>query len=780
VAPRPKKDKDFFEGVRHGFTFGDGTLYNDGAQARANFCGTKDQEMLRYFEGHGSPPITGEPGVIMVHGLPSHYKSMPANGSTASYWYGFVVGLLAADGSVDVNGCSVITQASQATLDAVADQLARIGMVGGRVRGYWRETEYGEGDMHYLSLFKQYMQEGDFLLAEHRANFVRNFKATNYGHHVHVKAVRETGIEDEVFCCREEETSTFTIGNGILTGNCYGNCFISIFYPFLKWLVCKACKHKARVEQVDYRFTNFNFTGACRKCGHFGDFGVEDQHVRSVREIRMIRWDPEQITIQHNEATGENQYFYTIPPRLSNDIRMGKRTVIEKTPQIFIDALKKNKSILFSNENLFHLKRPTIAQKDKGWGLPMILPVLKDTFYLQILRKAQEAIAVEHIVPLRLLFPQIQTGTSDPYTTVNISTWKLRVEQEILRWRLDNNYIPIMPLPMGQQTLGGEGRALMLAQEYRVWAEHIVAGMGVPIEFVFGGMQYSGSNVSMRILENKFLDYKADHQALVQDFIMPRVGAFMGWAPVKTHFKKFKMADDIQRAAFNLQLNQAGKLSDRSMLEESDWDSRSEAEQIGVEQGRNVDMQRRQAESQAQIQGETQLILQKYQLRAQKAMMEQTPAPPEEGPAVDGMEPFGSAGVPGQASPGAMGEAALDQQAAALMAGQVEAPPIAEGAQGGTQAGESQLSTESVMQGAPPDSVGIDLRQMADKVARWLDGLPDNEKQVHLVTLQTNNPQLYLLVSQMLRERQGAHTSSAAMAKPEARAPRRGPEATIG
>lgn len=567
--------------------------------------------------------------------------------------------------------------------------------------------------------------------------------------------------------------------------NCYGNCFISIFYPFLKWLVCKSCKHKARVEQVDYRFTNFNFTGTCRKCGHFGDFDVEDQHVRSVREIRMIRWDPEQITIQHNEATGENQYFYTIPPRLSNDIRMGKRTVIEKTPQIFIDALKKNKSILFSNENLFHLKRPTIAQKDKGWGLPMILPVLKDTFYLQILRKAQEAIAVEHIVPLRLLFPQIQTGTSDPYTTVNISTWKLRVEQEILRWRLDNNYIPIMPLPMGQQTLGGEGRALMLAQEYRVWAEHIVAGMGVPIEFVFGGMQYSGSNVSMRILENKFLDYKADHQALVQDFIMPRVGAFMGWAPVKTHFKKFKMADDIQRAAFNLQLNQAGKLSDRSMLEESDWDSRSEAEQIGVEQGRNVDMQRRQAESQAQIQGETQLILQKYQLRAQKAMMEQAPAPPEEGPAVDGMDPFGSAGVPGQATPNAMGEAALDQQASALMAGQIQAPPIAEGAaqegaQEGTQAGESQLSTESVIQGAPPESVGIDLRQMADKVARWLDGLPDNERQVHLATLQTNNPQLYLLVSQMLRERQGAHTSSAAMAKPEARAPRRGPEATIG
>lgn len=275
--------------------------------------------------------------------------------------------------------------------------------------------------------------------------------------------------------------------------NVYGNAFISVHFPFRKLLVCNRCGHTVKVTQQKYTFRDYSFAGECQRCHHYGEFKVKDHYVRSVREIRLIRWNPEYITIEHNEATGENRYYYIIPPSLSNDIHMAKRHVIENIPQVFVEALRKNKALIFSKNNIYHMQRPTIAQKDRGWGMPMILPVLKDTFYLQVLRKAQEAIAVEHIVPLRVLFPQSASSTGDVYTTVNLSQWKDKIENEIIRWRLDNNYIPIMPVPIGQQTLGGDGRALMLSQEHRQWSEHIVAGMGVPIEFVFGGMQYCQS-----------------------------------------------------------------------------------------------------------------------------------------------------------------------------------------------------------------------------------------------------------------------------------------------
>ena len=548
---------------------------------------------------------------------------------------------------------------------------------------------------------------------------------------------------------------------------CYGNTFISIFYPFRKHLVCKRCRKMVEVQKQDYTFREFKFNGTCQHCGHYGDFGVKDIYIRSLKDIRLIRWNPEFLNITHNDATGESEYYYTIPPLLANDIRMAKRHVLERVPQIFIEALRENKALKFDANNLFHMKRPTIAQKDKGWGLPMIMPVLKDTFYLQILRKAQEAISIEHIVPLRILFPQAASASSDVYQNVNLVKWRNTIEKEIMRWRVDNNYIPIMPLPVGQQTLGGDGRALSLSQEYRVWSEHIIAGMGVPTEFIYGGLSYSGSNVSMRMLENHFLEDRSNHLKLVTNFIMPNIGAFMGWEKVPCHFRRFKMADDLQRNAFYLQLNQAGKLSDKDLLEEIDFDALKQARMIAEEQKLVLENQRRQALAQASIQGESQLTMQKYQARAQKAMQLMLGPPPGAPPGVpgpDGALPPAPEGQPPPGSPEGGPPQPNDQ-------GQMGAP---------LQPGMAPLEGGPAPMGGEAQSPlggNNDLMTVVNQIVAWLDQLPDNEKAAYLEQLKQKNPELQAIVMQMLHQRQGAHSSSASKAKPEQRAPRRGPEA---
>lgn len=565
--------------------------------------------------------------------------------------------------------------------------------------------------------------------------------------------------------------------------NGYGNAFISVFFPFHKLLRCKSCRKYIRVTEQKYVFRDFKFVGQCRHCGHYGEFGVRDHYIRSVRDIRLIRWNPEYITIQHNEATGENRYYYTIPPMLANDVRMGKRHIIENVPQVFTEALRKNKAILFSKNNIYHMRRPTIAQKDRGWGMPMILPVLKQTFYLQVLQKAQEAIAIEHIVPMRIIFPMAASSSADVYSTVNLTEWKDKIEQELMRWRLDNNYIPILPLPVGQETLGGDGRALMLAQEYRVATEQIVAGMHVPIEFVYGGMQYSGSNVSMRILENQFIDAKTQHYRLVTDFVMPAVGSFMGWPVIGCHYKRFKMADDLQRSALYLQLNQAGKISDQSLLEDTDWDSRKESDRIAEESKRVLEQQRRQALSQAAIQGEAQVIMAKYTARAQKVQMNMIPAPvPPD--AMMGMAPpppqagMQAAGVPGQASPNAVGQMMNAQGQMMNQTGQFMPPGGGQGAAPGGGAPPPAMGGTESQLGGPPGA-GLDMMMIGQQAASYLNQLPDHEKNRELIKLKQNNPQLHHLVLQVLRLMAGSEIPSNTTPQPEQRPARRGPEAAI-
>lgn len=576
----------------------------------------------------------------------------------------------------------------------------------------------------------------------------------------------------------------FEVESG-LDYNVYGNAFISIHFPFRKLLKCKKCHYSVRVTQQKYTFRDFSFAGECQRCHTYGEFDVRDHYVRSVREIRLIRWNPEFITIEHNEATGENRYYYTIPAALANDIRMAKRHVIENVPQIFIEALRKNKALLFNKQNIYHMQRPTIAQKDRGWGLPMVLPVLKDCFYLQVLRKAQESISVEHIVPLRILFPTSGSSTSDVYSTVNLSQWRDKIENEIIRWRLDNNYIPIMPVPVGQQTLGGDGRALLLSQEYRQWSEHIVVGMGVPVEFVWGGLSFSGSSVSMRMLENHFLGLRSKRKRLVSDFIMPSVGAYMGWSAIPSHYKRFKMADDLQRSAYYLQLAQAGKISDRTMLEDVDWDSTAERDRIEEERKHVIEAQRKQALDQAAIQGEAQLVMAKYQMRGQKLMNELIAE--QTGQGMPAQPPLPVQGQPGMLSPEAQGQMMNSQTAMMNQMGQIppmEIPPSGPvpGTEAGGEMGPAPLppGMEGVQSQVSSGAGGYgDLMIIANQVVSWLNKLQDQEKQHELVKMQLDNPQLYSLVLPMLQQTAGAERSSAALPQPQQKPPRRGPEAVM-
>jgi hypothetical protein len=526
----------------------------------------------------------------------------------------------------------------------------------------------------------------------------------------------------------------------------YGNAFISMGYPFKKYLSCTKCQFSAPADKVraSWQFTNYNFRFTCPQCGQIGDAAVKDYYFRNPSGIKLIRWNPEDIEITYNDITGEYTYFYTIPATVRNDIVIGKKDILEGIPQVFIAALREQKGIVFSKDNFFHLRRPTLAAQDRGWGIPLLLPVLKDVFYLQLMKKAQEAILLEHIVPLRILFPQAGSGTSDPYTTINLVDWRDHVGQEIARWRMDNNYIPIMPLPLGNQTIGGDGKALMLTGEITQWSEQIINGMQVPIEFIKGGMSYAGTNVSMRMLENAFLGYILRHKALFR-WVMREVASFLHWPIANGRFKAFKMADDLQRKAFDLQLNQAGKLSDTTLLVGSDYDQEEENKIMIKETATRVEAQKKQQLAMAEIQGEQQLIMGKYQVKAQQAQQAAMTAPAAAG------EPGGpgdsGAGTPGGQAAGepaqqAPGEAQGTQQAAQAQQQKQSAPsPM--------QQTQSDLNAGQKMQ--PGSQGGMDIQAMAYMQAQALQELPPAQQEQALSNLRAQSPELADLVEQILR-----------------------------
>ena len=511
---------------------------------------------------------------------------------------------------------------------------------------------------------------------------------------------------------------TFQIECG-LDYNVYGNAIITIAFPFKKHLACKHCGYKstARALRPYWKMENFKFKLQCPKCKKTGIAAASDIYVPNYKLIRLIRHNPENIDTTYNDITGTQIYYYNLPTSVRNDIVVGRQEIIEETPQLYLQAIAENRAVIFNPDMVFHMKRPGLADQDRAWGSPSTLPVLKDLFLLQVLKKAQETIALEHVLPLRILFPQAGSGTSDMYTTTDLSLWRDKVSSELQRWKMDRNYTPILPIPVGTQTIGGDGRSMFFTQEITQQMETVLAGMGVMREFVYGGLSWSGSNASLRMLENSLLRY-VDRLNDMRRWIIDTCAGFLSWPTVETGCRPFKMADDLQRKSLEFQLNQAGLLSSTTFLDGLDYDFEKECEIIEKEGAAAGRAQKSQQKRTAEIQGEIMLINTKYQ--AQAAQMSAAAAPQQQQP----VDPAAAGAPPPEA-------AQPNQEAEATVAGM-------------SAAEQSNVSPLTV------GGTGVDIRQIAKLTASSIAAMPLQDRARGLEMVRQQSEELAELVERIL------------------------------
>jgi len=190
-APKPEIDDDYSDGVRHGLIYGDGTATKSHKRVKGyhiRLCG-KSAEQLEWFDGYPvSYPETynGDPIVMLYDGFGSVSKSSQ-------------VSLCVNDGG----------------RKWLLDNSEKIGFVIQRVYKQKSETNYGKrkGESFVLFFSRSSITNDDLLCSWKRENF-RELKS-----HYVVKSV-ERSRNTEVFCAEVDDTNTFVLENGLLTGNC--------------------------------------------------------------------------------------------------------------------------------------------------------------------------------------------------------------------------------------------------------------------------------------------------------------------------------------------------------------------------------------------------------------------------------------------------------------------------------------------------------------------------------------------------------------------------------
>ncbi|MGH2899680.1 MAG: hypothetical protein ACRDMZ_13490, partial [Solirubrobacteraceae bacterium] len=212
------------EGVRHGYTYGDGWLRRDRGTCVARIM-PQDAGVAAYFERvRWRANWQG-----FVYGLPGHYKALPI-APTPEYARGFVAGLHAADGKVDRHGGVLIHCEGRGRAEGIAEVARLAGCVVSSVR---LDSDKPTNLSAVGTVTRELMAirlkpaAAPVLKGYHRAR-LRNVNQMR-GMYRRVVSVDPDGFE-EVYCAVVPGAESFTLASGVVTSNC-GFCAASRHCP---------------------------------------------------------------------------------------------------------------------------------------------------------------------------------------------------------------------------------------------------------------------------------------------------------------------------------------------------------------------------------------------------------------------------------------------------------------------------------------------------------------------------------------------------------------------
>jgi hypothetical protein len=522
----------------------------------------------------------------------------------------------------------------------------------------------------------------------------------------------------------------------------YGNSFTSVLMPFRRYLACPRCGFEAPLGKVansgthGYSFSNFEFIATCQRCKFHGPWKHIDRRAGASGDVVVKRWSPHEIAICYDQFTGSRDYIWKIPEDYRQQIRKGELYQLERANWEIVETVKNNQHLWFDKGVVYHMREEPLAGiKDQGWGISRVLANFRQAWYVQLLHAYNEALALDYIIPFRVITPAqrsgngAQSGTlNDPVLNMNMGDFRATIMRMIAARRKDPAQWNVSPYPLEYQALGGDATQLAPKDLLESGIDTLLTAIGVPVEMYKGSLSVQSAPAALRLFEAYWsnLVYAMNQQLA---HIVERVGEIFNWEPVTAKLARVTHADDLNRQMAKLQLMMGGQISRTTGLNT-----------IGAD---FVEEERTKLEEERVVAEETEKMQAEMDQQANIAAMSQGP------PAVSSVPQPPMPGMPGQmptmqGMPGAMPGGGAPAPPA--QGGAAAAPPAA-GPPGAAQAfGAQQMPTNN-----QPTTVEEMLGQ-ATTIAQQAMGLPESQRKSYLITLRKENPVMADLVQSQLDE----------------------------
>jgi len=421
---------------------------------------------------------------------------------------------------------------------------------------------------------------------------------------------------------------------------CYGNSFVSVNFPFRRWLFCKKCFFEAPIKVVmnneafAFKWSGFEFNAKCPKCHCSGVWGKQDRRETNEENIKVKRWNPHEMDILFDVLSETSSFIWKIPEDYRAQVRRGDHHVLESANWEVVQAIKNGLNLKFDKDVIFHFKEETLAGvRNKGWGISKVMCNFGQAWYVQVLRRFNEAIALDYVIPFRVLTPVPgpgggeNVGAKDPLFNMGLGNFAGKVNTMLRNHRRDPATWHVLPFPVQYNAIGGDATKLAPRELLDQGLEILLNDIGVPTELYKGSLQIQTAPAALRLFESNWTPFIYQLNALLR-FIVNRVSHLLNWKPVKAKLMRVTHADDLNKQQAMLQLMMGKQISPTTALKSIDIDYKTEIKKILEDQ---------LAESEQQ-----QKMQEKVDKSTQMSQMAQDPQQQQQG---------GGQGQPGQAAP---------------------------------------------------------------------------------------------------------------------------------
>lgn len=515
----------------------------------------------------------------------------------------------------------------------------------------------------------------------------------------------------------------------------YGNSFTSLLVPFRRYLSCKTCGLEMPLDKVynspqcAFKWQDFQFHATCPKCKTTGEWRHIDRRSGDTDSMHVKRWSPHEIDILWDPYTDECSYVWKIPQDYRALIKQGHLHHLERASWEVIQAIKNEQNLMFDKGVIYHLKEDALAgMRNRGWGVSRVLTNFRQAWYYQILHRYNEAIALDYVIPFRVITPAPRGGdaqSADPVHTINLSNFTARVQSMLRARRTDPARWNVLPFPVNYQSLGGDASQLAPRDLLDQGLETLLKCIGMPVELFNGTLSFQAAPAALRLFEANWSHLPHNMNRFLTD-LAGHIAKVMSWEPVGAKLTRVTHADDLNRQMAKLQLMQGQMISKTTGLKSVGIDYEDETKRM-------LEEERIYADEQERMQKEME------QSQQMKDLSQST-------------EMVGGVGQPGAGATG--------------MPAQGGAPvPAAGGAPMGP--GQPSAVDHFLMQRQNAGNIPRtpeDLQQQAQLIANQLLSMPETQKDSELIKLKRGDATMHALVTSIIDDiRQQARSQGGAM-----------------